>query len=166
MAEELFSKIRNEFEKTAEEKRKVEQLRTIKQRGRTCNEYVQEFKKIAKENRYKKQPLIEKFKRRLNGTIKRKLVEAESLSSIKPELPIRSDSQPEQHLNQYTPLSIINFIQTITLGILDQFQLSKWPSKFLKKTFQMVPKTSQSNQYLPSYQQISQQLLSYQTLNY
>jgi len=54
MAEESFSKMRNEFEKTAEEKRKVEQLRTIKQRGRTCNEYVQEFKKIAKENRYKK----------------------------------------------------------------------------------------------------------------
>ena len=53
-AEELFSKMRNEFEKTAEEKRKVEQLRTIKQRGRTCNEYVQEFKKIAKENRYEK----------------------------------------------------------------------------------------------------------------
>ena len=47
---------------------------------------------------------------------------------------------------------IINFIWTITPGILDQFQQSKWPPKALKKTFQMVPKTSQSNQYSPSYQ--------------
>jgi len=47
---------------------------------------------------------------------------------------------------------IINFIWTITPGILDQFQQSKWPPKALKKTFQTVPKTSQSNQYSPSYQ--------------
>ena len=51
---------------------------------------------------------------------------------------------------------VINFIWTITLKILDQFQQSKWPPKALKKTFQKVPKTSQSNQYLLSYQQISQ----------
>ena len=51
--EELFSKIRNKFGKTIEEERKIEQLRTIKQGGRTCNEYVQEFKKIARESGYK-----------------------------------------------------------------------------------------------------------------
>ena len=32
--EELFSKIKNEFEETVEEERKVEQLRTIEQEGR------------------------------------------------------------------------------------------------------------------------------------
>jgi len=54
-AEELFSKMRNEFEEIAEEEeKKVEQLRTIEQRGRTYNEYVQEFKKIAKESRYER----------------------------------------------------------------------------------------------------------------
>jgi len=52
--------------------------------------------------------------------------------------------------------SVTNFIWTITPGILDRFQRSKWPPKALKKTFQKVPKTSQSNQYLLSYQQISQ----------
>jgi len=52
--------------------------------------------------------------------------------------------------------SVTNFIWTITPGILNQFQQSKWPPKALKKTFQTVPKTSQSNQYSPSYQQISQ----------
>jgi len=51
--------------------------------------------------------------------------------------------------------TVTNFIWTITLGILDQFQQSKWPLKALKKTFQMVPKASQGNQYSPSYQQIS-----------
>ena len=47
MAEELFGKIRNEFEETVEEEKKIEQLRTIEQGGRTCDEYVQEFKKVA-----------------------------------------------------------------------------------------------------------------------
>ena len=44
--------MRNEFGKIVEKERKVEQLRTIKQKGRMYNEYVQEFKKITRENRY------------------------------------------------------------------------------------------------------------------
>jgi len=48
-------------------------------------------------------------------------------------------------------ITVTNFIQTITSGILDRFQQSKWLPKALKKTFQMVPKTSQRNQYSPSY---------------
>jgi len=51
--EELFSKIKNEFEETVEEERKVEQLRTIEQERRMCNKYIQEFKKIARESGYK-----------------------------------------------------------------------------------------------------------------
>ena len=53
IVEELFSKIKNEFEETVEEERKVEQLRTIEQERRMCNKYVQEFKKIARESGYK-----------------------------------------------------------------------------------------------------------------
>ena len=75
--EQLFAKIRNDFGKTSEEERKIEQLRTIEQGGRTYNEYVQEFKKVARESSYEKRPLIEEFKRRLNGSIRRKLAEAE-----------------------------------------------------------------------------------------
>jgi len=48
----LFTKIRNDFGKTLEEERKIEQLRTIEQGNRTCNEYVQEFKKVARESGY------------------------------------------------------------------------------------------------------------------
>ena len=78
-AEQLFAKIRDDFGETLEEKRKIEQLRTIEQGGRTCDEYMQEFKKIARGSSYKGRPLIKEFKRGLNGTIRRKLVEAEEL---------------------------------------------------------------------------------------
>jgi len=75
--EQLFTKIRNNFEETSEEERKIEQLRTIEQGGRTCNKYMQEFKKVARGSNYERRPLIEEFKRGLNGSIRRKLVEAE-----------------------------------------------------------------------------------------
>jgi len=75
----LFTKIRNDFGETSEEERKIEQLRTIEQGGRTCNEYVQEFKKVARGSGYEGRPLIEEFKRGLNGAIRRKLAEAEEL---------------------------------------------------------------------------------------
>jgi len=39
-AEQLFTKIRNNFGETSEKERKIEQLRTIEQGGRTCNKYV------------------------------------------------------------------------------------------------------------------------------
>jgi len=70
---QLFSKIKNDFGETSEEERKIEQLQTIEQEGRTCDEYVQEFKKVARESGYEGRSLIEEFKRRLNGTIRRKL---------------------------------------------------------------------------------------------
>jgi len=74
--EQLFSKIRNDFGETSEEERKIEQLRTIEQGGRTCDEYVQEFKKIARGSGYEGRPLIEEFKRGLSRIIRRKLAEA------------------------------------------------------------------------------------------
>jgi len=79
LAEQLFTKIRNNFGETSKEERKIEQLRTIKQGGRTCNEYVQEFKKVTRESSYEGRPLIEEFKRGLNRSIRRKLAEAEEL---------------------------------------------------------------------------------------
>jgi len=75
--EQLFTKIRNDFGETSEEERKIEQLRIIEQGGRTCDEYVQEFKKVARGSGYEGRPLIKEFKRGLNGSIRRKLAEAE-----------------------------------------------------------------------------------------
>jgi len=77
LVEQLFTKIRNDFGETSEEERKIEQLWMIEQGGRTCDEYIQEFKKVARRSGYKSQPLIEEFKRGLNGAIRRKLVEEE-----------------------------------------------------------------------------------------
>ena len=48
---------------------KVEQLRTIEQGSRTYDKYIQKFKKIARGSGYKKQSLIEEFKRELNRRI-------------------------------------------------------------------------------------------------
>jgi len=56
-------------------------LQTIEQGGRTCNEYVQEFKKVARGSSYEKRSLIKEFKKGLNGAIKRKLAKAEELLS-------------------------------------------------------------------------------------
>jgi len=77
--EQLFAKIRNNFREISEEERKIEQLRTIEQRRRTCNEYVQEFKKVARRSSYEGRPLIEEFKRELNRAIRRKLAKAKEL---------------------------------------------------------------------------------------
>jgi len=76
---QLFTKIRNNFGETLEKERKIEQLRTIEQGERTCDEYVQEFKKVTRGSSYKERPLIEEFKRGLNGSIRRKLAEVEEL---------------------------------------------------------------------------------------
>ena len=57
-------------------------MQTIEQEGRICNEYVQEFKKVARGSGYKERPLIREFKRELNRAIKRKLVETEEPLTI------------------------------------------------------------------------------------
>jgi len=75
--EKLFTKMKNDFGEISEEKRKIEQLQKIEQGGRTCNKYVQEFKKVVRGSGYMERPLIEEFKRGLNRTIRRKLAKAE-----------------------------------------------------------------------------------------
>jgi len=80
--EQLFTKIRNNFGEISEKERKIEQMRTIEQGERTCDKYVQEFKKVAKKSNYERRPLIKEFKRGLNKSIRRKLVEAEEPPTI------------------------------------------------------------------------------------
>ena len=40
-------------------------------------EFVQEFRRVARESSYKRWPLVEKFKIEMNGVIRRKLIEVE-----------------------------------------------------------------------------------------
>ena len=56
----------------------VTTLRKLEQEGKIMEEFVQEFKRAARKSRYKRRPLVEEFKRRMNGVIRRKLMEAEN----------------------------------------------------------------------------------------
>ena len=63
---------------------KVSELKGIEQEGRTIEEFVQDFKRVVRESRYEGWPLIEEFKRDMNGAIRRNLMEVENqLGSIK-----------------------------------------------------------------------------------
>ena len=74
---ELFTKMRKEFGEFDKESKKVDELKLLEQEGRTCDEYVQIFKKTSRESGYEGRPLIEEFKKGLNGNIRRRLAKAE-----------------------------------------------------------------------------------------
>ena len=57
---------------------KAAELRKLEQGGRTMEEFIQEFKRAARGSGYKGRLLVEKFKREINGAIRRKLMEAEN----------------------------------------------------------------------------------------
>ena len=59
------------------------ELRKLEQGGKTMEEFVQKFKKAARESGYEGRPLIEEFKRGMNREIRKKLMESENpLGSI------------------------------------------------------------------------------------
>jgi len=76
--EKLFEKIREKFGEFDEKSRKADKLWLLTQESKTCNEYVQEFKRAARGSGYKRRTLIEEFKKGLNRMIRRRLAEAES----------------------------------------------------------------------------------------
>jgi len=79
MAKEFLTVLKKEFGREEEEAVKAAKLRKLEQGGRTMEEFVQEFKRTARESRYEGRPLVEEFKRGMNGGIRRKLMEAENL---------------------------------------------------------------------------------------
>ena len=70
--------LKKKFSVGKEESVKAAELRKLKQGGRIIEEFVQEFKRVARGSRYEKRPLVEEFKRGMNGAIRRKLIEAEN----------------------------------------------------------------------------------------
>ena len=81
--EEFLTSIKKEFGSREEELVKAVELRKLEQGERTMEEFVQEFKRVARGSGYEGKPLIEEFKRGMNGGIRRKLMEAENqLASI------------------------------------------------------------------------------------
>jgi len=64
MVEELLTVLKKEFGGgEVEEAVKAAELRKLEQGGRTMEEFVQEFKRIARGSRYEGRPLVEEFKR-------------------------------------------------------------------------------------------------------
>ena len=77
-AEEFLMNLKKEFGGGEEEVVKVMKLRKLEQGGKTMEEFVQEFKRAARGSGYEGRPLVEEFKRGMNGGIRRKLMEAEN----------------------------------------------------------------------------------------
>jgi len=77
-AEEFLISLKKEFGRGEEESMKAAELSKLEQGGRTMEEFVQEFKRVARGSRYEGRPLVEEFKRGMNGGIRRKLMEAEN----------------------------------------------------------------------------------------
>ena len=81
--EDFLTCLKKEFGGGEEESVKAAELRKIEQGGKTMEEFVQEFKRAARGSGYEGRPLVEEFKRGINGGIRRKLMEAENpLTSI------------------------------------------------------------------------------------
>jgi len=76
-AEEFLTSLRKEFSGGEEELVKVGELRKLEQGGRTMEEFVQEFKRAVRGSEYERRLLVEEFKRRMNGGIRRKLIEVD-----------------------------------------------------------------------------------------
>jgi len=79
--EELFTKMRKKFGEFNEKSRKIDKVRLLEQGEWTCDEYIQIFKKVSRGSGNEGRPLIEEFKRGLNGNIRRRLAEMKLLST-------------------------------------------------------------------------------------
>jgi len=76
-AEEFLKSLKKEFGGEKELVKAVE-LRKLEQGGKTMEEFMQEFKRVARKSGYEERLLVEEFKRGMNGAIRRKLMEAEN----------------------------------------------------------------------------------------
>ena len=72
----FLSDLKKEFGRENDEMMKMAELKKIEQEVKIIEEFVQEFKRVAKSSGYKRRPLIEEFKQEMNKVIKKKLIEA------------------------------------------------------------------------------------------
>ena len=79
---EFLTDIKKEFREGDKKLVKVAELKKLEQERKTIEEFVQEFRRVARESEYEGRPLIEEFKRRINGMIRRKLMEVEHQPSL------------------------------------------------------------------------------------
>ena len=81
---EFLADIRKEFGGGDKKLVKVAELKRLEQKGRTIEEFVQEFRKAVRGSGYERRPLVKEFKRGISVTIQQRLMETECQpSSIK-----------------------------------------------------------------------------------
>ena len=68
--------LKEEFGRDNNTTMKVVELKKVKQGSETMEEFMQEFRRVAKESGYEKRSLIEEFKQGMNRVIQQKLIEA------------------------------------------------------------------------------------------
>ena len=74
---EFLADIRKEFEEGNEESINIVELKRLEQESKTMEEFLQEFRRAARNSRYKRRLLVKEFKREMNGAIKQNLMEVE-----------------------------------------------------------------------------------------
>jgi len=62
----FLADLKKEFGRRDDEKTKVVELKKVEQGSRTMEEFVQEFRRVARGSRYEERPLVEEFKREMN----------------------------------------------------------------------------------------------------
>jgi len=66
---EFLSDLKEEFCKGDDKTIKIAKLKKVEQRSKMIEEFVQEFGKATRRSGYERWPLMEKFKRDMNGVI-------------------------------------------------------------------------------------------------
>ena len=66
---EFLADIKKEFGRGDKELVKVTKLKRVEQGGKTMEEFVQEFRRVAKKSEYEGRLLVEEFKRDMNRAI-------------------------------------------------------------------------------------------------
>jgi len=77
IVEEFLTEIREGFGRGDKKSEKVAELKRLEQEERTMEEFMQEFRRVARGSRYERRLLVEEFTKGFNATIYQRLMESE-----------------------------------------------------------------------------------------
>ena len=67
--EKFLTDLKEEFDGGDNKMLKVRELKKIEQKSKMMKKFVQEFRRVARKSGYERRPLVEEFKRGMNGVI-------------------------------------------------------------------------------------------------
>ena len=77
IAEYFLVDLKKKFSGRDKKAVKIVELKRLEQENKTMEEFVQEFRRVARESGFQGWLLVEEFKYSINGTIQQKLIELE-----------------------------------------------------------------------------------------